>query len=279
MRKARKSTLKWIYSTGAIVLIAFLLVATGGLLAINQRLQSIHEPTLRLNEPTHLLLVALDSRWPGEGGLPDALILLDLETGNFSSIPRDWRDSNLEPETSLVEKYLGLISCEPFCGIQGVYGFGQLPDSRSEATPLGLAKLARTVKHELQLGSVAFISFDLTWAYSFLTRLGALEVHVSEPVPVGGVRVSGTYQGVERYIRSGTSQLEGEDLFWVARARFGSSNADRIARQEALIESALSQKSAAQLVRAAWGARGYLATDLTLSETLFIASKVLGSHG
>lgn len=216
---------------------------------------------------THLLVAALDARGGDDVGLPDSLILIDLESGERQSIPRDWTESRIEPGVNLVEKYLGLDRCEPFCTIQGVYAYGGALQKNADGEFRGLEIMRSVIQKEYLAESVALVVFDLTWAYSFFHRIGPIELQVEKPIPVGGVSLNGKYVQVGRYIAAGLQRLEGDDLFWYARARFGSSNSDRMYRQEDLLEAAASQLTILHLVSAASSSVGFMATDLGPWET------------
>ena len=216
----------------------------------------------RVLPATHLLIVALDARGGDDAGLPDALILIDLDSGERQSIPRDWTESRIQPGVNLVEKYLGLESCEPFCTIQGVYAYGGALQKTGQGYFRGLENLRSAIQDEYSVESLALAVFDLTWAYSFLHRIGPVELQVKDPVPVGGINLNGNYEQIDRYIPSGLQTLEGDDLYWYARARFGSSNEDRMHRQEELLEAVASQLTFWELFQAASSSVGFLRTDL-----------------
>jgi anionic cell wall polymer biosynthesis LytR-Cps2A-Psr (LCP) family protein len=222
----------------------------------------------RVLPATHLLIVALDARGGEDAGLPDSLILIDIDSGERQSIPRNWTESRIEPGVNLVEKYLGLDSCEPFCTIQGVYAYGGALQKNPEGEYMGLEVMRSVIQEEYAAESVAVAVFDLTWAYSFLHRIGPIELQIKEPIPVGGFSLNGNYGQVQRYLPKGTRSLEGDDLYWYARARFGSNNEDRMRRQEELLNAAVSQRGWASLLDAAVNAKGLVATDLDLAEAL-----------
>jgi polyisoprenyl-teichoic acid--peptidoglycan teichoic acid transferase len=264
MTSSRKAQF-WILGSASAVLLGLLLVVSLPLVLFWNSTQMVSS---RVLPATHLLIVALDARGGDDAGLPDALILMDLASGERQSIPRDWTDSRIEPGANLVEKYLGFESCEPFCTIQGVYAYGGGLRKNAEGEYTGLEAMRNVIQSEYAADSVALAVFDLTWAYSFLHRIGPIELHLTEPIPVGGINLNGNYEKVDRYISTGRQALEDDDLFWYARARFGSSNADRIDRQQKLLQAISAQITMWDFLRAASSSVGFVATDLDAWEAL-----------
>lgn len=211
-----------------------------------------------------ILLVAFDSQTSLETGRPDSLFIWHLETGKLTSVPRDLSVSI--DGIPLVTKHLGISDCAPACSIQDVYLFSILEHYRSpSAKSIALQRLRDAIAYEYRIATPAVITFDLTWAYSALTRIGPVEVDVNSPVPVGGIYLNG-YQGVERYLPTGKQKLAGQDLYWFARARFGTSNSDRIDRQANLLKAIMQQKNKIELASAVMASRGEFQTDLAWFE-------------
>lgn len=220
----------------------------------------------REGQASHVLMVALDSRGTSDSGLPDSLVLLDLDGGSIESIPRDWSKSLIAPSKSIVDYHLDIQMCEPFCSIQGVYAFAKLNQSGSSGEANALKKLGEVVSREYGIPNLGIIVFDLNWAYSFLHRIGDVSLRISQPIPVGGRDANGIYLDVERYIEPGYRLLSGDDLYWYARARHGSSNESRMERQLAVVSGISKQKNFLTIALAAIQAVGYAKTDLDAVE-------------
>lgn len=224
----------------------------------------------RDDAPTHVLLVGLDTRANEVGGLPDAMVLLDLETMEQQSISRDWENSRNNPRIPLVQKHLEVQRCQAFCGIVGAYVIPQLDgekdlESRKEE---GLESLRRVVELEYQIPTLAVIAFDLTWARSYLNHIGPITVEVESALPVGGKLVQGQLVEIKRYIVPGEQALSGPDLFWFARSREGTSNASRMSRQLQIVRGILSQRGQLEILGSTLFAQGYFLTDLTVGDIL-----------
>lgn len=257
----------WIRNSLKLLTIAILLIAIllGALFAAY--VAKGHEySSARLRQPDWLLIIGIDSRNESDRGLPDALMLKDLTTGKIQSISRTWKKSLLEPSRSLVERYLAITDCEPFCNVQGVYAYSaQSGDIRTDAIQ-GVENLRNLIEKEYKLTSVAVVAFDLQWAKSFLGHIGGVQVNVRDVIRKGGRLVDGRLQKFNGTILTGTQKLNGDDLFWYSRSRYGSDNPARMGRQEEVFRELLSQKTKAELIAAGLQASGMLITDLDLSE-------------
>jgi anionic cell wall polymer biosynthesis LytR-Cps2A-Psr (LCP) family protein len=235
--------------------------------------QSTHKiQSDRYGEAEAVLVVALDTRNDGTGGLPDTLMLVDIKTGSLESISREWTYSLLSPKQTLVEKYLGQQDCQVFCGVHGLFMYSQVADGGQSGALGALEFLRVTIASEYGLDNFAIVSFDLAWAKSFLKCIAPLELVVKAPIPVGGKPINGTLTEFSSYIPAGSAPLEGNDLFWFARARFGTSNSDRIQRQEVLVREILKQKSTWELATCGFTVQEFLVTDLKALEVLRLFS-------
>lgn len=247
----------------ALVVLAILLTAVLAVVQVVLTRYSIQ--TSRTEAASHVLFLGLDSRPGKTNGVPDSIVFVELATGQISQIPRNL-ESAIEGEPTFVEKYLGESNCEPFCSISGLYSLAQVQSSLvGEKAKEEAVDIVRTaIESEFQIESLAVVVYDLTWAYSFLTQISPIELDVMNPVPIGGFDAGTTYEGVERYISPGYQKLSGEELYWFARARFGSNNEDRMVRQSYLLTQILSQKNSVEIAEGVLGANGLLLTDLGL---------------
>lgn len=244
------------------MLSAIALVILG--LTLDAKVQDYHSG--RKSAPEWLLIVGIDSRGDSDRGLPDAIMLKELKSNKIIAISRAWEFSHISPSETLVTKYLGILECEPFCNIQGVYAYSaQSSDVKNDAIK-GLENLRNLVAQEYKIKALAVIGFDLQWAKSFLENIGEVKVAVSKPIPKGGKLVAGKLTDFSGYIPTGFQALSGEDLFWFARSRFNSSNESRMQRQIQLLKSVAVQKNKFKLMESFLASSGMFITDLELSE-------------
>jgi len=261
-----------LFLIAVLALFAAVVALAAYLAAVATWLDSKSYQSSRISPPTHVLLVGLDTRPNEVGGLPDALILVDLRTMTTESIPRDWETSIIQPKVPLVQKYFGVQDCQTFCGIVGIFVVPQLevgkdPDLLKAA---GLESLRRVVGTEYGLTDVAVVAVDLAWAKSYFGHLGPIKIAVKEPIPVGGKLLNGELTDIVRSIPPGFQSLSGPDLYWFARAREGTSNENRMDRHLQLVGEMLAQRTQFELLSTALKAKGYALTDLDFKDLVAI---------
>lgn len=95
--------------------------------------------------------------------------------------------------------------------------------------------------------------------------VGGVTLNVRQPIPVGGLG-----DDVVRYIPTGTRELDGTDTLWYARAREGSDDYSRMARQKCVMSAMLAQLSPQAVLRnfsaIADASAELISTDLPASE-------------
>ena len=74
--------------------------------------------------------------------------------------------------------------------------------------------------------------------------VGGVTLNVRQPIPVGGLG-----SDVTGYIQPGMRKLDGHDTLWYARAREGSDDYSRMARQKCVLNALLEQVSPQQAIR------------------------------
>lgn len=213
-----------------------------------------------------IFVVALDSRNDGTGGLPDSLLLVNSRDGKTESIPRDWVLSKLEPKIPLVQKYLGLENCSFYCGIQGIYSNYVAAHGGQGVEEEALLFLRDVVAAEYEIPKPALVVMDLAWARSFLGCIDSLKMNVSQRIPMGGTSLDGTLTKISKYIEPGQRTIDGQEMFWYARARFGSSDEDRTRRQRILLHEILKQKSTFEILKCGFLSEGFIRQDLKIDE-------------
>jgi hypothetical protein len=199
------------------------------------------------------------------------------ETQTFESLDRGWTFSRLKPETSLVESYLGVSDCRTFCGIQGVYAQSFLSSWGQGTRESAIEMLREVTATEYGLDNLALVAFDLEWSKSFFKCLGPIELEVRDRIPIGGQLVNGQLQNFRGYLEPGRRLLSPNQVFWFARAREGSSNASRMRRQEAIVESILNDSSRTEVLNCVYEAAGYLVFDFSSKDLGLLLGTLLKS--
>jgi anionic cell wall polymer biosynthesis LytR-Cps2A-Psr (LCP) family protein len=223
----------------------------------------------RNEKPDAVLVVGFDTRGDGTGSLPDAFVVLTETKDENFSIARDWTYSKLEPNRSLVEKYLDVEKCVLFCGLQGIYVHSLLeePNLNPEAA---LDMVRSVVEEEYGLSNLGIIAIGMNFARSFLKCIAPIELNVETLIPIGGTPMNGKLTDIDEYVQPGTQQLSGRQLFWYGRARWGSSNEERMARQLRIVKSVQSQKNPFQILSCLVVSKGEVKHDFGLRDIPFL---------
>lgn len=204
---------------------------------------------------------------------PDSLTAVKFSgpSLDLSSFLRSETHSDITGET-LALSYAGIEDCAPYCELKDLSGRVHL-ESDEKLSPSGIFAstdfASNVVASELDLGSVGTIQITMETVKEVVENLGGVEIDVKEPIPVGGVWQSGGLKNIRYYIEPGTQLLSGEDAKWYARARWGSSNEDRVSRQLELIAAIRSQYSDYEIAVAILRSDS-VRTDLTRMELIEI---------
>lgn len=219
-----------------------------------------------IRAPGSVLFLGLDS-WKGyPNGLPDLVFLYDAGSGVIQGIPRDFILGNAE-DLGLGDK--GKDLCGKVCTVQNVYSYGAATDYYDNGiSTKGADLVAEKISENFGIDSSNVVAFDLIYARSFLNRLGDVTVTDFPEVWLGPSSNSRLGDESGFYLGSNQAKLSGDDLYWFARSRQGSSPEERLERQSILILAIANQVSSAKIVTAGFKAKGNLHTDASLFDLL-----------
>jgi polyisoprenyl-teichoic acid--peptidoglycan teichoic acid transferase len=190
----------------------------------------------------NVLLMGGDS---GEGrwGLrPDSMTVasIDEETGRtvLIALPRNMANFPFREGTVMAEQFPRGFDCDG-CYLNGVSTWAQdhtelFPDSADpgvDATIMGIEGITG-----LRINYWAMV--NLQGFKDLVDAVGGVTLTVRQPIPVGGLG-----SDVTGYIEPGTRRLDGFETLWYARAREGSDDYSRMARQKCVMGAMLSQIS------------------------------------
>lgn len=215
--------------------------------------QTALHPALRepaISDKLNILLVGLDAREGNIAPRPDSLTLIRFNPSDNSvatfPIYRDATESWLEPGTSLAEKHFGITDCAPYCRLSDLVARVNLESPKigdnTIISPTS-AVVAQVIAEEYELNQLAVVEIDLSWVENFVDNLGGIEIDVAQRIPIGGKWTPDGMVKIRDYIEPGMQRLSGEQLKWYVRARWGSSNENRVDRQLEVIAAILAQKS------------------------------------
>ncbi len=190
----------------------------------------------------NVLLVGGDSgagRW---GLRPDSMTVasVDAVTGRtvLIGLPRNLANFPFAPGSVMEEQFPDGFNCEG-CYLNGVSTWAGdntelFPDSRTpglDATIMGIEGITG-----LEINYWAMV--NLEGFKGLVNAVGGVTLNVRSPIPVGGLG-----SNVTGYIQPGVRKLNGHDTLWYARAREGSDDYSRMARQKCVMNAMLNQVS------------------------------------
>ncbi len=194
----------------------------------------------------NVLLMGGDSgagRW---GLRPDSMTVasIDIETGRtvLIALPRNMENFPFK-QGSVMDKQFpdGFVGChgDDACYLNGVSTWAEdhtelFPHSDTpgaDATIMGVEGITG-----LRINYWAMV--NLEGFKDLVDAVGGVTLTVRQPIPVGGLG-----DDVTGYIDPGTRKLDGFETLWYARAREGSDDYSRMARQKCVMSAMLSQVS------------------------------------
>jgi LCP family protein required for cell wall assembly len=190
----------------------------------------------------NVLLAGGDSgagRW---GLRPDSLTVasIDAETGKtvLIGLPRNMAGFPFAPGSVMDEQFPDGFDCDG-CYLNGVSTWAQdnvelFPRSK---TP-GMDATLSAVQGITGLRINYWAMVNLQGFKDLVDAVGGVTLNVRSPIPVGGLG-----SDVTGYIEPGVRTLDGHDTLWYARAREGSDDYSRMARQKCVMNAMLHQVS------------------------------------
>lgn len=205
----------------------------------------------------NLLLLGGDGGSNRKGVRTDVLVLvsIDPKTGRTAliSLPRNLQNVPLRPGTPLARAFGGKFSEFWF----SIYTYAAdnprlMPDVRPENA--GAAAIADTVAYATGVDVDYYALVNMNGFRKIVDSLGGVELEVRSgnglPIPIGG---STDADGSIRTrphdsIDLGERRLDGQGALWYARSRFGSTDAERQARQRCLLTAMARQLDPAEVL-------------------------------
>ena len=217
----------------------------------------------------NVLLLGGDSgagRW---GLRPDSMTIasIDEETGRtvLIGLPRNMANFTFAKGSVMAKQFPHGFDCEG-CYLNGVSTWaddhaGLFPHSEHpgvDATIMGIEGITG-----LKVNYWAMV--NLQGFRDLVDAVGGVTLNVRQPIPVGGLG-----SDVTGYIQPGERKLNGHDVLWFARARDGSDDYSRMARQKCVMGAMLHQISPQTAVRnfeqIAKASSAMISTDIPPSE-------------
>ncbi len=196
----------------------------------------------------NVLLLGGDSgagRW---GLRPDSLTVasIDEETGRtvLVGLPRNMSGFPFAKGSVMAKQFPQGFDCDT-CYLNAVSTWAQDHTAlfgKSEHPGVDATVMAVEGITGLQINYWAMV--NLQGFRDLVDAVGGVTLNVRQPIPVGGLG-----SDVTGYIKPGTRKLDGHDVLWFARAREGSDDYSRMARQKCVMGAMLRQISPQTAVR------------------------------
>jgi len=210
----------------------------------------------------NVLLAGGDSgagRW---GLRPDSMTIasIDAETGRtvLIGLPRNMAGFPFAKGSVMREQFPDGFDCDG-CYLNGVSTWAEdnkelFPDSTHPGMDATIQAIEGITGLRINYWSIV----NLQGFKDLVDAVGGVTLNVRSPIPVGGLG-----SDVTGYIQPGVRKLNGHDTLWYARAREGSDDYSRMARQKCVMNAMLQQISPQSAVRNfAQIAQGRLRDDL-----------------
>jgi LCP family protein required for cell wall assembly len=196
----------------------------------------------------NVLLLGGDSgagRW---GLRPDSMTIasIDAETGRtvLIGLPRNLANFPFREGSVMDEQFPDGFDCDG-CYLNGVSTwagdntelFGRSKNPGTDATIMAIEGIT-----DLEINY--WVMVNLEGFKDIVDAVGGVTLNVRQPIPVGGLG-----SDVTGYIQPGVRKLNGHDTLWYARAREGSDDYSRMARQKCVMNAMLQQISPQDAVR------------------------------
>ena len=196
----------------------------------------------------NVLLLGGDSgvgRW---GLRPDSITLasIDAETGKtvLIGLPRNMANVPFADGSVMDEQFPRGFRCDG-CYINGVSTWaGDHTQLFGKSKHPGVDATVSAVEGVTGLKVNYWAMVNLKGFAQLVDAMGGVTLKVRQPIPVGGLG-----SDVTGYIKAGKRKLDGRETLWFARARDGSDDYSRMARQKCVMNALVTQVSPQVAVR------------------------------
>jgi len=219
----------------------------------------------------NVLLVGGDSgagRW---GLRTDSMTVasIDAETGKtvLIGLPRNMTNFPFAPGSRMAKYWPKGFNCGyPDCELNGVNTWvGDNLEKFKGVKDPGMTATISAIEGITGLRINYWAMVNLEGFKDLVDAVGGVTLNVRQPIPVGGLG-----DDVVGYVQPGVRKLNGHDTLWYARARDGSDDYSRMARQKCVMNAMLHQISPQVAVRnfesIAKASSAMISTDVPASE-------------
>ncbi len=179
----------------------------------------------------------------GRSGLrPDSMTVasIDAETGRtvLVSLPRNMSNFPFRPGSVMAKQFPDGWSCDT-CYLNAVSTWAMdRPELFKHPKQAGVEATIQAIEGITDLRINYWAMVNLQGFRDLVDAVGGVQLNVRSRIPVGGLG-----SDVTGYIEPGVKTLNGHDTLWFARAREGSDDYSRMARQKCVMSAMLRQIS------------------------------------
>ncbi len=230
----------------------------------------------------NVLLLGGDSgagRW---GLRPDSMTVasVDAETGRtvLIGLPRNMASFPFEDGSVMDEEFPDGFDCDG-CFLNGVSTWAEdHSDLFDDADTAGIDATTMAVEGITGLRINYWAMVNMAGFKQLVDAVGGVTVDVRQPIPIGGLG-----DDVTGYIDPGKQKLNGFEALWFARAREGSDDYSRMARQKCVMNAMVQQLSPESVLRnfedLATASSEMFSTNLPASEASTFIDLALKARG
>ncbi len=208
----------------------------------------------------NIMLLGGDAGPDREGLRPDSMsiVSIDASTGQAVTIglPRDLDPVPFPKSSPLHQLYPDGYGyrdrCDvDVCQLNSIYTEVELykpelyPNAKKNKSEPGIEAMRDALEGATGLKIQYYVLIDMQGFADLVDALGGVDITVSERIPIGGDE---NLNGVVEWIEPGQRHLDGYHAQWYARARHGTSDYDRMARQRQLQDAILKQVNPVNVV-------------------------------
>ena len=162
-------------------------------------------------------------------------------------VPRNFEHARFSEGSPLYGPFPNGYDCGDQCLISYLYTYGQehpdlYPDAKAQGSQPGIEATRDAVSGVLGIELQYYALIDMQGFSDLVDALGGITIDVKKRLPIGGdENAQGQPINVDGWIEPGVRKLSGYNALWYARARHGSNDFDRMARQRDVQEAILKQ--------------------------------------
>jgi len=247
-------------ATAGLAIVALVAVAgtTGYLSSVSGAARGLLESVFgngQIAEPIdgryNILLLGGDAGPDRLGMRPDSIsvVSIDAQSGaaTIFGIPRNMQRVPFSESSPLWDAYPDGYDCGVDCLVSYLYGYGEdhpelYPKAKKNGSTPGAEAMRDAAEGILGLQLQYFVLIDMQGFSDLIDALGGITIDAKCRYPIGGFEDSnGQPIEVIDWIEPGVQNMDGWTALWYARARHGTSDYDRMARQREVQEAILQQ--------------------------------------